>query len=131
VPEKFLADIKLMRDNCELFCTTRYPELIPAADEIYKIAQTLSKALFESIVKFESSPSSDLTAPSNTAVVSPQDEKNSFTVCVRLMDKSIPYEVLPVAASSKRVLSSVRYLIRVVEYEQAIKTVNTRPYLFS
>ncbi len=36
-----MADIKLIRDNCHLFCKTRYPKLPEVADQLVVDTQKL------------------------------------------------------------------------------------------
>lgn len=114
-----------MRDNCELYCSSRFPDLVPAADALWAMAQRLSSAFFEPAMAMKGPELSENTAISISNASKEWDGQSKITVCVRLVDKNSPVEVLSIAASTNRVVSTIRYLIKHAEYEQALQSVTS------
>ncbi|KAG7402109.1 hypothetical protein PHYBOEH_005672 [Phytophthora boehmeriae] len=53
---EFMADLRLMRDNCQLFCEGRFPTLPPLAHNLVSVADSLMKKWGKEIRACEDSP---------------------------------------------------------------------------
>ena len=125
-PSRFVEDITLMRDNCHLYCTGKYPDIVEASNTIFSYAVDLCDAFFKkegSLVP----PCNPLQTPISTSTTSTfaANMPTTLTVCVRLMDKNCPREVLNVGDVNHRIIPCTRFLMQSYDYELALKNLST------
>lgn len=129
---EFLADVKLICSNCELFCEGRFPALPPLARNVLLMAEGLIKRSIKEIRVYEqaiigstSSPNKSIASPDKTTAKVPESDKK-ITVngdtgnkaeTVKPENVSTPKEVVAILRLENRL---PEYVVDMKRYEAAI-----------